>query len=301
MSKRFGGSLIFFSAGISCLPLLRAQDAQQPTPPPAAPAAEVSAPLPPRADETQTQAPSPIDTRLKQREQLNQPPTPPNEFRVDSGTRILLNMINSVSTKSAMVGDRIYLETAFPVMASGRIVVPQGSWVTGTVVEVKRPGRVKGRGELSVRFDSLTLPNGVSRNFHAGLGGLDGRAEETLDREHDAIKSAGNKQGDTNTVIDTTLAGAGIGAAAGAAAGHVGGGAGIGLAAGAAAGLIGVLVSRGPDAMLTRGTNVEMVLDRPLEYQTADLDFSHAPPSRALTDGQGPQQTNKGGFRRPNP
>jgi hypothetical protein len=210
-------------------------------------------------------------------------------------------MINSVSTKSAMVGDRIYLETAFPVLANGRIVVPQGSWVTGTVMEVKRPGRVKGRGELSVRFDSLTLPNGVSRNFHAGLGGLDGRAEETLDREHDAIKSAGNKQGDTNTVIDTTLAGAGIGAAVGAAAGNVGPGAGIGVAAGAAAGLIGVLVSRGPDAMLTRGTNVEMVLDRPLEYQIADLDFSRAPPSRALTDGQGPQQTNKGGFRRPYP
>ncbi len=296
MPKRCAGAMIVFSAGLSCLTLLRAQDAQQPSAP-AVPAADTSAPLPPRPDETPAQsAPG-----LKQREPLNQPATPPNEFKVDSGTRILLNMINSVSTKTAMVGDRIYLETAFPVMASGHIVIPQGSWVTGTVVEVKRPGRVKGRGELSVRFDSLTLPNGVSRNFHAGLGGLDGRAEESLDRENNAIKSAGNKQGDANTVLDATLAGAGIGAAAGAAAGHVGTGAGVGLAAGAAAGLIGVLVSRGPDAMLTRGTNVEMVLDRPLEYQMADLDFSHAPPSRALTDGQGPQQTNKGGFRRPYP
>ncbi len=280
---------------------LWAQEAPQPSTPPAAPAAGTAAPLPPRPDETPAQTQALPATGLKQRDQLNQPATPPNEFKVDSGTRILLNMINSVSTKNAMVGDRIYLETAFPVMASGRVVVPQGSWVTGTVIEVKRPGRVKGRGELSVRFDSLTLPNGVSRTFHSGLGGLDGRAEETLDREHDSIKSAGNKQGDANTVIDSTLAGAGIGSAIGAAAGHVGGGAGVGVAAGAAAGLIGVLVSRGPDAMLTRGTNVEMVLDRPLEYQVADLDFSHAPPSRALTDGQGPQQTNKGGFRRPFP
>jgi hypothetical protein len=300
MPKRCAGAMIVFSAGLSCLTLVRAQDAQQPSAPPA-PAAGTSAPLPPRADEAPAEAQTPSQTGLKQREPLNQPATPPNEFKVDSGTRILLNMINSVSTKTAMVGDRIYLETAFPVMASGHIVVPQGSWVTGTVIDVKRPGRVKGRGELSVRFDSLTLPNGVSRNFHAPLGGLDGRAEESFDREHDTIKSAGNKQGDANTVIDATLAGAGIGAAAGAAAGHVGTGAGVGLAAGAAAGLIGVLVSRGPDAMLTRGTNVEMVLDRPLEYQMADLDFSHAPPSRALTDGTGPQQTNKGGFRRPYP
>jgi hypothetical protein len=299
MPKRFAGAMIVFSAGLSCLTLVRAQDAQPSAP--QTPAAGTSAPLPPRPDETPVETQPPAQTGLKQREPLNQPATPPNEFKVDSGTRILLNMINSVSTKTAMVGDRIYLETAFPVMASGHIVVPQGSWVTGTVVEVKRPGRVKGRGELSVRFDSLTLPNGVSRNFHSGLGSLDGRAEETLDKEHDTIKSAGNKQGDVNTVIDTTLAGAGIGSAVGAAAGHVGAGAGIGVAAGAAAGLIGVLVSRGPDAMLTRGTNVEMVLDRPLEYQVADLDFSHAPPSRALTDGQGPQQTNKGGFRRPYP
>ncbi len=298
MPKRFAGAVIVLSAGLFCLPLTWAQEVQQPSASPA-PAPGASAPLPPRPDETQTQTPA--APGFKQREPLNQPATPPNEFKVDSGTRILLNMINSVSTKTAMVGDRIYLETAFPVMASGHIVIPQGSWVTGTVVEVKRPGRVKGRGELSVRFDSLTLPNGVSRNFHAGLGGLDGRAEESFDREHDTIKSPGNKQGDANTVIDATLAGAGIGSAVGAAAGHVGTGAGVGVAAGAAAGLIGVLVTRGPDAMLTRGTNVEMVLDRPLEYQMADLDFSHAPPSRALTDGQGPQQTNKGGVLRPYP
>ena len=63
---------------------------------------------------------------------------------VDQGTHILLSMINSVSTKQAVPGDRIYLETAFPVLSSGRIVIPQGSWVTGTITEVKRPGRVKG-------------------------------------------------------------------------------------------------------------------------------------------------------------
>jgi len=34
-----------------------------------------------------------------------------------------------------------------------------------TVTQVKKPGRVKGRGELYVRFDTLTLPNGVCRDF----------------------------------------------------------------------------------------------------------------------------------------
>src|SRR5947209_20258690 len=73
-------------------------------------------------------------------------PAAQGTYRVDAGTHILLNMINSVSTKQAQPGDRIYLETAFPIVSGGRIVIPQGSWVTGTVTEVKRPGHVKGRG-----------------------------------------------------------------------------------------------------------------------------------------------------------
>ena len=206
------------------------------------------------------------------------PALPPDAVQVDAGTHILLNMINSVSTKQAAAGDRIYLETAFPVIANGKIIVPQGSWVTGTVTEVKRPGRVKGRGEIAVRFDSLTLPNGVTRNFRSVLGALDGTNEGTLDRENSKIKGPGDKKGDTETVVRTTAEGAAIGTAVGAAAGHIGTGSVIGLAGGAAGGLIGVLASRGPDAVLPRGSSVEMVLDRPLVYNPSELDQSGAPP-----------------------
>ena len=44
-------------------------------------------------------------------------------------------------------------------------MIQPGSYVPGSVTQVKRPGRVKGRGELYVHFDSLTLPNGVTRDF----------------------------------------------------------------------------------------------------------------------------------------
>src|SRR5215469_6660915 len=122
------------------------------------------------------------------------------EFLIDSGTRIPLALINSISTKHSAEGDRVYLETVFPIMANGRIVIPPGSYVAGTVTLVKRPGRVKGRGELYVRFDSLTLPNGVTRDFRARVGSLDGRAAETLDKSEGKIKSEGNKAGDLKTV-----------------------------------------------------------------------------------------------------
>ncbi len=195
----------------------------------------------------------------------------PGVFVVDPGTRIPLSMINSVSTRTAAQGDRIYLETVFPIVINGRVVIPPGSYVMGTVTEAKRPGRVKGRGELYVRFDSLTLPNGVTRNFRGRIGALDGRASESLDKSEGKLKAPGGKGKDAQTIGETAAAGAGVGAIAGSASGHPGTGLATGAAGGAAAGLIGVLLSRGPDAMLTRGTTVDMVLDRPLEFQESEL------------------------------
>jgi type IV secretion system protein VirB10 len=190
-------------------------------------------------------------------------PEPP-DFTVQTGTKVPLSLINSISTKHSAEGDRVYLETVFPVLVNGRIVVPVGSYVAGTVTQLKKPGRVKGRGELYVRFDSLTLPNGVTRDFHGRIGSMDGNAKDELDRAEGKVKSEGNKSGDAKTVGEAAAAGASIGTLAGGAAGHYGMGAGIGAAAGAAAGMIGVLSSRGPDAVLARGSTLEMVLDRPI-------------------------------------
>src|SRR6266849_10222228 len=143
-------------------------------------------------------------------------------FQVEPGTRIPLSLINSVSTKNAAPGERIYLETVFPILVDSRIVIPPGSWVMGTITEVRRPGKVKGRGEFHLRFDSLTLPNGVTRDFRAHVTGLDGRASEELDRNEGTIKSEGNKAGDARTVGETAAAGASVGALAGSLSGAPG-------------------------------------------------------------------------------
>ncbi len=63
-----------------------------------------------------------------------------------------------------MGGDRGSIwKTVFPIVLNSHIVIPAGSYVTGTVTGIRKPGRVKGRAEMYVRFDSLTLPNGVTR------------------------------------------------------------------------------------------------------------------------------------------
>jgi type IV secretion system protein VirB10 len=199
-------------------------------------------------------------------------------YTLDTGTKVPLNLINGISTKHSQQGDRVYLETAFPVLAGGRIVIPVGSWVAGTVTEVKKPGRVKGRGELYLRFDTLILPNGVTRDLRSRMDGMDAGSTGELDRAEGKVKSEGNKAGDVRTVAETTAAGASVGSIAGSAAGHGMTGLGVGAAAGVAGGLIYTLVSRGPDAVVAKGSTVEMVLDRPLSFDESDVNFTNIPP-----------------------
>ena len=205
-------------------------------------------------------------------------------FLVEAGTKVPLVMINSVSTRHAAEGDRLYLETSFPILANGRIVIPPGSYVAGTITSAKRGGRVKGKAELFLRFDSLTLPNGVTRDFRARVGGIDGRSSQQLDRSEGKITADSTKGADARTIGEGAAGGASIGVIAGSVSGRPGMGAGVGAAAGAAAGLMGVLLTRGQDVVLARGTTVEMVLDRNLEFQMGELDFSQAGAARRTID-----------------
>lgn len=224
-------------------------------------------------------------------------------FTVDAGTKIPLSLLNSISTKNAAEGDRIYLETVFPVMANGKIVIPVGSSVAGTVTSVKRAGRVKGRAELFVRFDTLILPNGAMRDFRSRMSNMDGTVGGTLDRGEGRIEGDGNKAGDMRTIGDAAITGTLIGGIAGAAAGNAGMGLGVGAAAAGTAAMIGILSSRGPDAMLTKGTTVEMLLDRPLNFSETEVDFSRAlapaRPRAIPAEAQAPKTSERPGWKVP--
>ena len=191
------------------------------------------------------------------------------------GTRVPLALVNSVSTKHASPGDRIYLVSVYPVVVGDRVLIPPGTYVSGSVTSSKRPGRVKGKGELYLRFEQMILPNGVIRDLVGRVGALDGRSPEDFDREEGKISSESNKGGDAATVGQTTATGASIGVIAGAAGGNTGLGLGLGSAAGAAAGLAGVLLSRGPEAILEKGTQLDMVLDRDLAFTEDEVRFDN--------------------------
>lgn len=221
-------------------------------------------------------------------------------YEVPPGTRIPMSLINTVSTRSAAPGDRVYLETTFPIFVNGKIVIPPGSYVLGTITTTKRPGRVKGKGEMHLRFDSVTLPNGVTRDFRARVGGLDGGLKAALDRDEGTVTGDSSKGSDAITAVGTTVTGAQVGALGGLAAGNAGRGAGVGLAAGAAAGLATVLLTRGPDVVLASGTNLELVTDRPLVFTQEEIKFDGPMMRSVIRSAPTPEvnqrSTNNGGI-----
>jgi len=216
--------------------------------------------------------------------QAQQPPPvtqeQPQQYVVPARTRVPLVLVNSVSTKTSEVGDRVYLQTSFPIAASSRIVIPEGSYVTGTITQVKRPGRIKGRGEIYIRFDTLMLRNGVTRDFRGTVSATDGGQSDAVEKEG-KIEGEGTKGQDAGSVAGTAAQGASTGAIIGAVANDSPGkGAIIGGGVGAAAGMIGVLLQRGSEVRLLRGTSLEMQLDRDLTFYSDEINFlGTAPPT----------------------
>lgn len=117
---------------------------------------------------------------------------------------------------------------------------------------------------MMVRLNTLIFPNGYSASFAAIPTGAGTGDNDSVEKEG-KLKGDTNKAGDAGTIVKSTAAGAGIGAIAARSAK----GAGIGAGIGAAVGLATVLLTRGPELELPRGTTLDIMLDRPL-YLDAD-------------------------------
>jgi type IV secretion system protein VirB10 len=188
------------------------------------------------------------------------PPAPMADVStVPAGTHVLLHLLNPLNTKKSQEGDHVYLRTSVPVAANNHVVIPRGSDVAGTIIATK-PAKSSGKGELYIRFDSVTLPNGVTRDLRSRPNGA----------EEGKLATDGDRPGDIRRTAQGGAIGAGVGGLAGAAAGHPGMGVGIGAIAGAAAGL-GGLFSKKPEPILPAGTTLEMVLDRDLTFTRQEL------------------------------
>ena len=196
---------------------------------------------------------------------------------VPAGTRFAVVLENGISTRSAKPGDSVYLRTSFPITENNKVVVPVGSYLRGEITESKRPGRVKGRGEFRMKLNTLILPNGYTVDLNADPRSADSGGNETMDSEGKTTGGSG-KGKDAKTIATTTATGAGVGAIAGGVKG-----AGIGAGVGGAIGLGAMLLTRGPEAQLPRGSTLDVVLERNMSLDSNQIQYNNVGNSSPVT------------------
>ncbi|HTW64723.1 MAG TPA: hypothetical protein VME17_08925 [Bryobacteraceae bacterium] len=183
---------------------------------------------------------------------------------IPQGAHVLLRLENSISTRTAKAGDFVYLRTAVPITDAGAIAVPAGSYVQGVVSESKQSGRVKGRAQLAIRLETLTLASGNVYKFTPHVSSVDaGESGQKVVGSENAIEQESSRLVDAGRVAILAGSGAGIGGIAD----RSWKGAGIGAGVGSAVGLATVLLTRGKEVELRQGSTLDVVFDRPVELQ----------------------------------
>ena len=184
---------------------------------------------------------------------------------IPQGAHVLLRMENSVNTRTAKEGDFVYLRTAVPIASAGEIAVPAGSYVQGVVSEAKQSGRVKGRAQLAIRLETLTLASGKVYKFSPHVSAVDSgetRPKSGGRGEHRGASAPAVGQ-DAGRIAILAGSGAGIGGIAD----RSWKGAGIGAGVGSAVGLATVLLTRGKEVELRQGSTLDVVFDRPVSLE----------------------------------
>lgn len=194
-------------------------------------------------------------------------------YTVPAGTKVLLQLRSGINTKSARAGDGVYLASTFPVVVGNRVMIPSGVYVQGVVDRVQRAGRVKGRAQLDMHFTSIIFPNGSVVEIPGVVNSLPGAHKQTVkDDGEGTIQQDGDKGRNAAKTAEIAIpTGGTIGSIGGLDSGHplAGGIAGVGAGL-ATVGLVS-LFTRGADVNIDSGTQVEMVLQRPLLLEDENL------------------------------
>ena len=189
------------------------------------------------------------------------PPSGP--VTLSSGTLLPIRTSEPLDSKRVKPGDFFQGTVAQSVYVGNVLAIPRGATVTGRVVDVKKPGELKGGASIALQLTALSL-GGNSYSL----------ATDTFDT------SSPGKGGYT---AGNTVGAAALGAAIGAIAGG-GPGAAIGAVAGTGVGLGASAATAGPRSVVPPESLITFHLTspatvQPVSYQDASrLEASSAPP-----------------------
>jgi hypothetical protein len=180
---------------------------------------------------------------------------------VPAATKFTGTLSGAVSSEMSRVGDRVEIKIDQPLVSNDNtVIVPWGSFMTGSVTEVKAAGRLGENGSMKIRFSEIQTPDGRRIPIQAAVATENG------------ILSGGDNKGRILRALGTTAIGTVSGAALGTAmgplsGGSVGKGAIYGTAVGAGAGAVAAGLQKGKESVLQSGDKLEVILEAPISLE----------------------------------
>ena len=172
------------------------------------------------------------------------------EVTIPTGTVLPVRLETSVGSDISRVEQPVHGALRRAIRIGGVEVLPAGTAISGHVTAARRPGRVKGRGMVAMRFNQLDTPgDGTARISTATV----------------ARVAPATKEKDTLEIIAPAAGGAVLGRVMGGKSGAA-----KGAVIGGAAGTGYVLSTRGKEVRLGRGAWLSVRLTAPVTVRVPD-------------------------------
>lgn len=171
--------------------------------------------------------------------------TASGDFVIPNGTQLVAVLNSDLATNTARENDRFTMIVRAPSQYDG-------ATIEGYVTNVNRSGRITGRSEMTLNFDSIRLRDGRTYRFAGIVEAVRTPGNETVRVDNEG---AVRESDQTSRTIQRTAIGTAVGAIIGAIAGG-GKGAAIGAIIGAGTGAGSVYVQGRDDLNLPSGTEV---------------------------------------------
>jgi hypothetical protein len=115
---------------------------------------------------------------------INTPPPP--------GSSVHVRLMAELSSATAQKGQEVEAVLSQPLFDGNRLVLPQGSRLKGSVIQVRPARRLSRNGQLRLVFHELVLPDGIEQKVDASLEGVqsDKGQDVKLDSEGGAEASS---------------------------------------------------------------------------------------------------------------
>lgn len=174
-----------------------------------------------------------------------------SDFYIPNGVQLTAVLQNRISTRASQIGDRFTMEVTSPSQYRGAII-------EGRLAEVESSGRVSGRANIALEFDTLRM-NGREYTFAGIIDSARAANGNTINLSNEGSVRDGNQ---TKKTVTRAGIGAAIGALIGAVAGG-GSGAAIGAGVGAGAGAGTVLIQGRDNLDLEQGSTFQITASAP--------------------------------------